>query len=176
MKKIKQLGTIAFLALALTFGSCSSDSDGGSTSGGGEGTISAKVDGKTVTTMKLGTYGTVASSGGYKILSLAGADATGKAYNFAVVGFTGKKTYDVNAGAESSAVLTYSITDMNNPQNVNNTWAAGGDDGSTGTITVTEYTDAMVKGTFEFKGVNQAGAFKEVKNGSFNVKLTQQGQ
>ena len=173
MKKIKQLGKIGFLALALTFASCSSDSAGTPIGVAGEGTITASVDGTTVTTMQLGTFGYVSGSGASKALQLTGADATGKAFTLQVVGYTGIATYNVNAGNGPLAVLTYTATDFNNPQNTNNTWVSGGD-GTTGTLTVTEYTDAVVKGTFSFKGVNQAGTFKQISNGSFNVALNQQ--
>ena len=173
MKKIKQLGKIGFLALALTFASCSSDSAGNPTGPAGEGTITASVDGSTITTMQLGTFGYVSGSGASKALQLSGSDATGKAFTLQVVGYTGIATYNVNAANGPLAVLTYTATDLNNPQNTNNTWVSGGD-GTTGTLTVTEYTDAVVKGTFSFKGVNQAGTFKQISNGSFNVALNQQ--
>lgn len=170
MKKIKQLGTIAFLALALTFSSCSSDSDGSSTGPAGDGTITAKVDGSTVTTMSLASFAFINGVGEAKALQITGADATAKAFTLQIVGFTGNGTY--NTGTDMpTVVLTYTATDINNPQNTNNTWVAGGDDGSTGTITVTEYTDTKVKGTFSFKGKNQAGTNKDVTNGSFNVAI-----
>lgn len=169
MKKIKQLGTLAFLALALSFTSCSSDSDGGSTVVG-DGSITAKVDGTTVTTMKAASFAYVNGIGDNKALQITGADMSAKAFTIQIIGFTGKGTY--NTGTDiPTVVLTYTATDINNPQNTNNTWVAGGDDGSTGTVTVTEYTDAVIKGTFSFKGKNQAGNTKDVTNGSFNVVI-----
>ena len=72
MKKIKQIGTIAFLALALayTLTSCSSDSDGSSTGGltGGlatAGTIKGNVDGTTIITDLNTTSGTIMGTGSF---------------------------------------------------------------------------------------------------------------
>lgn len=168
MKKIKQLGKVAFLALALSFASCSSDDGGGSTSGAGNGTIKATVDGKTITTLKLGSYAYISDSP-YKTLSVAGSDASGKAFSIQVNPYSGAGTYTVD-NADGLVVFSYSALDMNNPQNQNNTWVSAGD-GTTGTLTVTESTDKVVKGTFTFKGVNSAGTYKDVKNGSFNVEV-----
>lgn len=177
MKKIKQLGTIAFLALALSFVSCSSDSEGGSTSAG-EGTISAKVDGKTVTTIKSGTIGVMNSTGDFKMLVLSGSSMTGQAISISVFDFNGNGTYNLATGDGPNVSFSYTALDFNDPQNTNNVWTAPGDDTSatTGTLTVTESTTERVKGTFSFKGVNNLGSFKDVKNGSFNVALNQQGQ
>lgn len=178
MKKIKQLGTLAFLALALTFGSCSSDSDGGSTSAAGDGTISAKVDGKTVTTIKAGTVGVVNSNGDFKMLTLTGSSMSGQAISITVFDFNGNGTYNLITDDGPSVSFTYTALDFNDPQNTNNVWVAPGGDmtGTTGTLTVTESSTERVKGTFSFKGVNNLGTFKDVKSGSFNVSLNQQGQ
>lgn len=172
MKKIKQLGKISFLALALSFASCSSDSSGNSIGPAGDGTITASVEGTNVTTMQAATSGYVTGSGASKTLQLVGADATGKSFSIQVTGYTGVSTYSINATSGPIAVLSYTALDFNNPQNTNNVWVSAGD-GTTGTLSVTEYTDAVVKGTFSFKGRNQAGTFKQITSGSFNVSLNQ---
>lgn len=172
MKKIKQLGKIGILALALSFASCSSDSSGTSIGPAGDGTITASVDGTNVTTLQLATIGIVNGTGAAKTLQLSGADATGKSFSIQVMGYTGVATYSINAPTGPIAVLSYTALDFNNPQNTNNVWISAGD-GTTGTLSVTEYTDAVVKGTFSFKGRNQAGTFKQITNGSFNVPLNQ---
>lgn len=176
MKKIKQLGKIAFLALAISFGSCSSDDGGGSTGGGSaaDGTITAKVEGKTVTTIKAGTVGVASGN----LLTLSGATMNQEAFSITVYNYTGNGTYDAITGNEVGAVFSYTKIDLNDPQSTHNTWYAPLEDtsGVTGTITVTESSDTNVKGTFSFKGVNDLGTFKNVTNGSFNVALNQQGQ
>ncbi len=171
MKKIKQLGKIAFLALAISFGSCSSDDGGGSVSAGA-GTISAKVDGKTVTTIQAGTIGAVSG----EFLILTGTSMSQEAFSIAIYNYTGNGTYSLITGNEVGAVMSYTKVDLNNPQSTSNTWVAPADEetGTSGTITVTESSATNVKGTFSFKGVNDLGTFKNVTNGSFNVPLSQQ--
>lgn len=174
MKKIKQLGKIAFLALAISFGSCSSDDGGGSTGGAGDGTITAKVEGKTVTTLKAGTAGVASDN----FLILTGATMSQESFSITIYNYTGNGTYDVITGNDVGAVFSYTKIDLNDPQSTHNTWYAPLEDNSgvTGTITVTESSDTNVKGTFSFKGVNDLGTFKNVTNGSFNVALNQLGQ
>lgn len=176
MKKIKQLGTIAFLALALSFGSCSSDDGGGSTGGGSaaEGTITAKVDGKTIKTVSAAT---VAVKSG-NLLNVSGSTMTGENISIVIYNYQGNGTYDVITGNDLGAVFVYTKVDFNNPTSTGNSWYAPLEDNTStsGTVTVTESSDTKVKGTFSFKGVNDAGSYKEVKSGAFNVLFTQQGQ
>ena len=175
MKKIKQLGKIAFLALAISFGSCSSDDGGGSTGGSaGDGTITAKVDGKSITTIKMATVGVSSSN----FLTLSGTTMNQEGISITVYNYTGEGTYNAISGNEVGAVFSYIKVDLNDPQSSHNTWYAPLEDtsGVTGTITVTEASADKVKGTFSFKGANDLGTFKNVTNGSFNVALNQQGQ
>ena len=175
MKKIKQLGTIAFLALGLTFGSCSSDDSGSSTGGvAAEGTITASVDGNSISTMSAASFAVKAGT----LLSVTGSTLTGESISVMIYNFNGNGTYNVITGDDLGAIFTYTKIDMNNPQNTNNTWVAplDGNTAATGTVTVTEYTDQKVVGTFSFKGANELGTFKNVTNGLFNVNFTQQGQ
>ena len=173
MKKIKQLAKISLFVLALSLGSCSSD-EGGSSTGGGvaaEGTIKAKVDGKSLTTIKEGTLA-VNTSG---VLTVQGTSMSGEAITIVVYNFNGAGTYDIITGNDLGAVFAYTKVDLNNPNGTNNTWYAPLDEtsGTSGSVTVTESTDEGVKGTFSFKGVNDLGTFKNVTNGAFNVKYTQ---
>lgn len=175
MKKIKQLGTIAFLALALSFASCSSDDSGSSTGGTtGSGTIKATVAGKTITTLAQGTFATRSGS----FLTLTGSTMSQEVLGITIYGFTGTGTYNLITGNDLGAILTYTKLDLNDPQSTHNTWYAPLDEttGTSGTVTVTEVTDTNVKGTFSFKGINDQGTYKDVKNGSFNVGINQQGQ
>lgn len=173
MKKIKQFGKIAFLALALTFVSCSSDSDGSSTTTGGDGTISGKVDGKTVSSNSLATIASLSGGGGFQMLSVSGTDLGGDGFTITISGYTGVGTYQATSDTDKLAVCSYIDFDMNNPQNTNNVWTSPYDiEGTSGSVVITEQTDTRVKGTFSFKGANNTGSFKNVTNGTFNVKLT----
>ena len=175
MKKIKQLGKIAFLALALSFGSCSSDDGGGSTGGSAaSGTIKANVAGKSITTASQATFAT--RSGAF--LSINGTTMGQEALGIIIYNFTGEGTYDVITGNDLGAVFSYTKIDLSNPMSTSNTWTAPLDEttGTSGTVTVTEITDTDVKGTFSFKGINDLGTYKEVKNGAFNVKIQQSNQ
>ena len=172
MKKIKQLGTIAFFALALTFGSCSSDDDGGSTGGDSvaNGTINATVDGNNITTLVQTTGGLVSGTD----FSMIGSTISGETLQVSVKGFTGVGTYNLLATSTNiGAELFYSKIDMNDPESTHNLWTApfGSNTGVSGIFTVTEITDTNIKGTFSFKGANDLGNIKEVKNGKFNVIL-----
>lgn len=171
MKKIKQLGKIAFLALAISFGSCSSDDGGGSVSAGA-GTISAKVDGKTVTTIQAGTTASVNGS----FVMLSGTTMSQEAFTIVIYDYNGAGTYSVITGNDLGAVFTYSKININDPLNTSNTWYAPLDEttGTSGTITITEESETDIKGTFSFKAINDLGTFKNVTNGSFNIPLGQQ--
>ncbi|CAM4009581.1 hypothetical protein FLAN108750_04955 [Flavobacterium antarcticum] len=173
MKRIKQLGKIAFLALALSFASCSSDSEGGSTIAGA-GTITANVGGTTVTTMEAATIGLLTGTTGFKILSLSGSDLGGDGFTITISGYDNEGTYTIDGVNDQSATFTFLDFDFNNPQNTDNVWSAPYDaQGTSGTVTVTSQTNERVKGTFSFKGINNAGTFKQVTNGSFDVKMNQ---
>lgn len=174
MKNFKHLAAFAVLALAFTFTSCSSDDGGGSTGGStASGTIKATVAGKTITTMAQGTFAT--RSGNF--LTLTGSTMSQEVLGITIYNFTGAGTYNLITGNDLGAVCSYTKLDLNDPQSTHNTWYAPLDEttGTSGTITVTEVTDTDVKGTFSFKGINDLGTYKDVKNGSFNVKLTNQG-
>ncbi|WP_432672989.1 hypothetical protein [Flavobacterium sp. SM2513] len=172
MKKIKQLGKIAFLALALSFGSCSSDDGGGSTGGtAASGTIKATVAGKTITTMAQGTFATHSGS----FLTITGSTMSQEALGITIYDFTGEGTYELITGNNLGVVFSYTKIDLNNPMSTSNSWYAPLDEttGTSGTVTITEATETNVKGTFSFKGINDLGTYKEVKNGAFNVAFTQ---
>lgn len=172
---MKQLIKISLCALVLTFASCSSDSNGSSTGGASEGTITAKVDGNTVTTLQIATNATIVGPAGFQLLSITGADASGRAIYLAVTSYGGVGTYTSTTSEGPEASFTYTALDLNNPTSTNNTWIAPYEDGSTsGTMTVTEQTATKIKGTFSFTGKNFLGTTKNITNGSFNVNLSNQ--
>lgn len=168
MKRIKQLSKIMLLAFSITLASCSSDSDGGSVNAG-EGTITAKVDGNTVTSVTQGTFAYITSVG----LQITGTSMETKNLAINIIAFDGVGKYDMG-GNNTRAIGTYTEVDLNNPQNLDNVWMAPYTENmSDGYVDITEFTSTHVKGTFSFKGKNQAGTIKTVTNGSFNIKTTQ---
>ena len=172
MKKIKQLGKIAFLALAISFGSCSSDDGGGSTGGGGStanGTMKATVAGKSITTMKEATFATLNGT----FLTVTGTTTSQEALGITVYNFTGPGTYALITGNDLGVAFTYSKINLSNPLDTGNTWYAPLDEttGTSGTLTVSEVTATHVKGTFSFKAINEQNTYKEVTNGVFDVEI-----
>lgn len=168
MKKIKQLGTIAFFALVFTFGSCSSDSDGGSVSAGA-GTITAKVDGNTVKSIPSATFAYLTAAG----LQITGSNINAENLAVQILSFDGVGKYNIG-GSTSIAIGTYSAIDISDPQNTDNIWFAPYSENLVdGEVDVTEVTDTNVKGTFFFKAKNESGSIKNVTSGSFNVPITE---
>lgn len=167
MTTIKKLGKITFLALAISLGSCSSDSDGGSVNAGA-GTITAKVDGATVTSIPSATFAFLTEGG----LQITGSNINAQNLALTIVTFDGVGKYDIGGGT-SIAVGTYSAIDISNPMNTNNIWFAPYSENAVdGVIDVTEQTETNVKGTFSFKAANESGNIKNVTNGSFNVPIS----
>ena len=191
MKKIKQIGTIAFLALAFTFTSCSSDSDGSSTGGltGGlatTGTIKGNVDGTTIITDLNTTSGTIMGTGSFRklqvlgVYSSTGADGSiiSEGFGVTVFGYTDVGTYNINMSEGSDISLSFNrIITKTGEETTSDLWAAGKIfAGSTATVTITEASSTRVIGTFSLKGLGNNGIFKEVTNGSFNVAVTEYNQ
>ena len=172
MKKLKQLAHVLFLIPVLTVASCSSDNDGsGGSVNAGKGTITAKVNGQTVTSATELTSGSI-STGQFGMLAITGTNMQGDGFTITIAGFEGAKTYDVGGESSVFAVCSYIDTDMNNPT-VPHIWSGPYDDGAiAGSVSVTEVTTTRVKGTFNFSGKNASdGTVKEVTSGSFDVKL-----
>ena len=168
MKKVRQITRIMLFTLAIALNSCSSDSDGGNVNAG-EGTISAKVEGNTVTSIPLATFAYLTDTG----LQITGTDSGAKNLAITILAFDGVGKYDMG-GNNFRAIGTYTEVDLNNPQNLNNLWMAPFNENMLdGVVDVTEVTATHVKGTFNFKGQNEAGTVKNITNGSFNIKTTE---
>ena len=173
MKKIKQFGKIAFLALALTFASCSSDSEGTPVTNGAEGTITAKVDGNTFTTSVIATGGTISGGNQYTLLSIFGTELTSRGITLQIIDFAGVGTYTVGSETGPHSICGYSDKKPGST-NEYETWTTANATDATGSITITEKSESNIKGTFSFKGKNAiTGTYKELTNGSFNLKMSQ---
>ena len=174
MKKIKQLVTICSLALAFTFASCSSDNDGnGGSVLAGDGLVTAKVDGTTVTSTKELTQASLVT-GQLSSLLIQGTNLQGDGFYITITGYDGAKTYEIGGENTIFAVCSYIDTDLNNPTQPN-IWTGPYDEAGqvVGQVVVTEATDTRVKGTFSFTGKNvENNSLKTVTDGSFNVALT----
>ncbi len=176
MKTIKQLNIFALLLIStaiFTF-SCKSDDDGGSGGSAAAGTITAKVNGTTITTMEMVTFAHNVS-GSLSIQGNTGGTSS-KAFSMLILNFDGVGTYPIGGGANIANSASYSeiVVDINNPMNSQTyNWQAPYDANQAGEVKITEVTDAYVKGTFTFqcKNVNGDGSIKNVTEGSFNVNF-----
>ncbi|MDD3772241.1 MAG: DUF6252 family protein [Weeksellaceae bacterium] len=163
---------IALLALSIFTFSCKSDDDGGGGGSAASGTITAKVDGSTVTTMEMVTFAHLAS-GNLQIQGNTGGTSS-KAFVFNIIGFDGAGTYPIGGGANIFNVASYTetVVDLSNPSNPDVVvWQAPYDDTQVGEIKISEITDSYVKGTFHFKAKNSDSNIKNITDGSFNVNF-----
>ena len=85
-------------------------------------------------------------------------------------GFEGVGTYDIGGGANVFGNASYTEVDVANPSD-SETWVAPFDSTIAGKISVSEVSDTSIKGTFNFKGKNADGTFKEITEGSFDVNF-----
>ncbi|MEY8847433.1 DUF6252 family protein [Psychroserpens sp. XS_ASV72] len=163
-----------FMALTLvTFTSCSSDDDGGdpAQTAASPGTITAKVNGTTVTSVEIATFATLAS-GNLQIQGNTGGTSS-KAFVMNIVGFDGEGTYPLGGGANIFNVASYTTTvvDLNDPTNPEvRIWQAPYDDTQVGEINISEVTETKIKGTFNFSAKNgDDDSIRNITEGSFNI-------
>lgn len=172
MKTIKKIGLMAFTALALVLTSCSSDSDGGSSSVPGTGTyVNAKVDGAAFTTLSVQghTLGAAVKSGTgtSTYISVTGSAAESltatniKTINLLLMGITTTGTYTINADSESIVSYVDSALEKS--------WDTSNCSGTTATVIVTTLNDSKIEGTFSFTGADDdnCSSKKVVTEGSF---------
>ncbi len=157
---------MAVAAISLT--SCKKDDDGGGGGQAGAGTIAAKINGSSFSSMELASRATLASG----TLILQGSDASGKGIFITMNNYDGVGTYEFS---DSNVFLvgTYIETDINNPQN-SQTWTAPYESsGIVGEIKISEKTDINIKGTFNFTGKNVNGdqSLRNITDGSFDLKF-----
>jgi hypothetical protein len=176
MKTMKQFGLMLTLVVAVIMSSCSGDDNG--SSGGGSaalGKVNAKIGNKNfksyvASAMKQGT------GSAYSIIIQA-SDEGGNAINLMLHGVDGQPgTFQIDSEANLTAVASYTetVVNLSNPAaSTFTTWAAPYEGSNvTGSITISEISATNVKGTFEFKGINQSGAdTKQVSNGAFNLNF-----
>ncbi len=162
------------IAAGLISSSCKSDDDGGGGGSAANGTITAKVNGSSVTTMKEVTFA-YNVSGTLTIQGNTGGTSS-KAFSLLINGIDGTGTYPIGGGANIANSASYMEieVDMSNPQNsITHTWQAPYDSNQVGEINISELTQTNVKGTFSYtaKNVLGDGSTKTITEGSFNVNI-----
>lgn len=152
MKAVKFL-TLIVLISSIGFVSCKKDEDPASP-GTSNGSISLKYAG---TAWNASLAVQAISTGG--VINVTGSDSEARQAAVMLYGISSTGTYEITTGSAHQLRWTEGI----NPEQ---TYVASGILGS-GTIVVTELTDAKIKGTFSFTGANTAGATKTISDGSF---------
>jgi hypothetical protein len=168
MRNFKQTLIVLLMSMSLvTLSSCSSDDDGG---GGGQaaaGTVTAKINGTTFTSLEVASVANYVAAG--NVMTIQGSDADGKAILLVINGYEGEGTYEI--GGDNSIFVSGSYTEIDINTLTSETWTApyaGGE--LAGSISISEETEDNLKGTFEFSARNDdSDIVKNITDGSFNV-------
>lgn len=172
---MKNLKKLAFSCLILlTVVACKKDNDGGNGGSAGEGTIQAKIAGSSWTSIKMSTNASYISAA--KALTLMGTDASGKNITIIINGYDGTTgTWEIPNGVGGIAITaSYVETNIANPTASKTYVAPYSGSGIIGKVQISEFSKTgSIKGTYNFKARNQkdSGDFKEVTEGSFNIKV-----
>ena len=172
MRTLKQFMLFAALLGAFAFSSCSSDDDGGNPGDvtAGSGTISAKIDGNSFTSLEMTSIATKVNAGGQSTLVIQG-NTQSQAFQFTINAYDGLGTYEFT-DANVFRIASYIEPNVSNPANTQ-TWSAPYENsGVAGEISISEETDSSIKGTFFFTGKNaNDGSTKSITEGSFDLTL-----
>ena len=171
MKTFKKTILVLIAVVAVSLTSCKKDDDGGGGGDAASGTLKAKVDGSSYTSEPSLTMAVQTNSGGTSSLFITANTMNGRNITLSINGgFEGVGTYEIGGGANIFVNATYVEVDASNPTDAQ-TWSAPFDDTVAGEISISEISDTSVKGTFNFKGKNSDGSFKNITEGSFNVNF-----
>ena len=147
--------------------SCSNDDDGGGNGSAASGTVTAKVDGSTFTSMEMASTANLVASVG--TLTIQGSDADGKGVVIVINGYEGPASYDIGGNNLIAVTASYIEANVSNPTN-SQTWQAPFDSTVAGTVSISEESDDTVKGTFSFTAKNSNDdSTKSLTEGSFNL-------
>lgn len=172
MKNLRQIMLLVMAVATVSLTSCSKDDDGGSGGGAAQGTIVAKVDGTSVTTIEMATFAHLVS-GNLQIQGNTGGTSS-KAFMITIIGFDGVGTYPIGGGANIFNIAAYVETevDLSNPTQPDvTTWQAPYDDTEVGEIKISEITSTHIIGTFKYKAKTEGENYKDITEGSFNIEL-----
>ncbi len=170
MKTLKKLflGCLILVSVA----ACKKDDEGGS-GGSAEGVVTAKIGGTSWTSIKMSTSAQYVALG--KSLTMMGVDASGKTINIIINNYDGSTgTWSMpNSVGSIGVVASYIEVNLGG---TNKTYAAPySGSGVIGEVKIAEFSKTgNVTGTFKFKARNQAdnADFKDITEGSFNIKVT----
>lgn len=175
MRTLKHVTLLLMCFSLITFTSCSNDDDGGDGGGGGgaaSGTITAKINGSSFTSLEMTSFANTTTGGGQTTLVMQG-NTQSQAINMIINGYDGVGTYQLSDDNvfRSASYIEPNISDPMATQ----TWNAPfQDSGVVGEIKISEETDTNIKGTFNFTCKNSNdGTTKNVTEGSFNLNKQQ---
>lgn len=174
MKTIKNTMYVMLIGLALIFTitSCSKDDDGGSGGDAAAGTVKAKVAGANYSSNPQLSVATRIVAGGITTVSIQGNSDSGKSITLLMNGVTGTGTYDIGGGANITISASYIEVNVSNPA-ASQVWQAPFDATVAGEISISEFSDTKIQGTFTFTGKNVNGdnSTKAITEGSFNMNF-----
>lgn len=161
------------LVLACTFAmtSCKKNDAGGTGGDAAPGTIKAKIDGASFTSLKMTTMANRVNVGGSSMVTMQGSETSGKAIVLVMNGVDGPGTYQIGGGANISISASYTEVNISNPTDTK-TWQAPFDSSIAGEVKIAELTDKNIKGTFAFTAKNtQENSMRDVTAGAFNMNF-----
>ncbi len=171
MKTFNKTILVLMAVVAISLTSCKKDDDGGSAGGAASGTVSAKVAGSDYNSEAALTSATRIDANGTSTVTITANTMNGRNMTISIIGgFDGVGSYNIGGGANVFGNASYTEVDVANPMDAQ-TWVAPYDETVAGEINVSEVSTTNIKGTFNFKGKNADGSFKEITEGSFNVNF-----
>ncbi|QIE59265.1 hypothetical protein G5B37_06720 [Rasiella rasia] len=169
MKTLKQISLILLMSLAVV--ACKKDDDGGEDPGEATGTLTAKIDGATLTA-DIAVQAQITNSPQGDVLTISGGTSQSENLQMIIQNFDGVGTYDlsfINIG-------TYSyLPDPSNPDpNTVVIYLSLNGTDATGELRVSSFDGNSIEGTFNFTGYKQDDATDtvEVTEGKFNLEIT----
>jgi len=153
MKNLQKI--VCTLMLTLVFVACGSSGDDPTS---GSGTLTAKVDGTSFSSLKASVGATEVAN----IITIQGSDASGNFIKITINPYSGTGTYTTGDAISNLSSLIYGTI---NPVAA---WSSVFDSGE-GTITITDDDDNHVKGTFSFVGYKGSNDRKSITEGKFNA-------
>lgn len=171
MKTFKKTILVLMAVVAVSLTSCKKDDDGGGGGNAAAGTVSAKVSGSSYNSEPMLTSASHVESNGVRTLLISSNTMNGRNITLGInAGFEGVGEYVIGGGPNVFVSGSYTEVDAANPMDAQ-IWLAPYDESVAGKINISEFSDTTIKGTFNFKGKNADGTFKDVTEGSFNVNF-----
>ena len=169
MKTFKKSILVVLAIVAVSLTSCKKDDDGGDGGSASSGTVKAKVAGSNYSSDPALTSATRIDASGTSTVTITANTMNGRNITLSIIGgFEGVGSYNIGGGANVFGNASYTEVDVSNPMDAE-MWVAPFDESVAGKISVSEVSSTNIKGTFNFRGKNEDGSFKEITEGSFNV-------